>query len=173
MNTESNIIKKTFWKTTTGLILKIAGAIGAVTTIVTFGIQTYTYATGLKDEQIKNKATAIIEQFYKLDSIHKCDQMAELFTPIVEDYFDKSHFTKDQITNDCIAYRSKWPYYTYDIDYTSLVVKKTERKTYQATYKLMYKVKKKESDDWKNFPLSIIIDFNEQFKIQSIYEIKK
>lgn len=46
MNTESNMIKKTFWKTTTGLILKIAGAIGAVTTIVTFGIQTYTYATG-------------------------------------------------------------------------------------------------------------------------------
>lgn len=157
MNTESNMIKKTFWKTTTGLILKIAGAIGAVTTIVTFGIQTYTYATGLKDEQIKNKATAIIEQFYKLDSIHKCDQMADLFTPTVEDYFDKSHFTKEQITNDCIAYRSKWPYYTYDIDYTSLVVKKQNVKHIRQLINFCIKSRKKKAMIGKIFPFQSLL----------------
>ncbi len=173
MSSENIKPKEPFWKTTTGMLLKIAGFIGAITTLVTFVFQIYSYASSVKDGTTKEKITHLIEEYYRLDSIHSCDKMAVLFTPVVEDYFDKSNFTQEQITKECVAYRSKWVYYTIDVDYTSLVIKKTNRNTHLVTYNLLYKTKKKAEDDWRNFPLAITVEFNEQFKIQSMYEIKK
>ncbi|MES2003132.1 MAG: hypothetical protein V4450_01325 [Bacteroidota bacterium] len=165
-----NTPHKTFWHTALGMTIKIAGIIGATTTLVGFGIQVSDYIGNRKIHTAESNIKTLLAEYYRLDSSGSCSQLSQLFTPLVEDYYDRSNFSHEDIVKDCAHYRNRWAYYRNNIDYTKFVIRQAEDKSYAVTYRLVYRTKKKRQDDWKTFTLLINAEFTPDYKIKAIYE---
>jgi hypothetical protein len=162
---------ESFWKSSKGMILKIAGLIGAVSTIVTLVLQMVSYMKESEKRGLEAKIESTVRQYYAVvEGAQQCSKVAELFEPVVDDYFGKSGLTKDQVETDCLIYRNRWAYYQNIPDYSTISTRKLDNGNYFTTYQLLYKVKRKTKDNWKIFNLRMSVEFSKNFKIKSIFE---
>jgi hypothetical protein len=77
--------KQPFWKTTTGMVIKIAGFLSAATVIFSFVVKMVVY---VKESDIRNseeKISAIIKSYYARDDADDYPGIASLFDPIVDE----------------------------------------------------------------------------------------
>ncbi|SKA17390.1 hypothetical protein [Sediminibacterium ginsengisoli] len=164
--------KKSFWKSSTGWIIKIAGIISAITVICSFIIKTVDFIKERDDRNAQQRITALIKQYYALDDQNNYQAVSALFSDPVDEYYEKSNFTRKQIMQDCVNYYNRWPFHKNTPDYSSLKIQKMENGNYFALYQHMYKIKRKKGDDWKNYTLQIKIEFSGDYLIKSISEQK-
>lgn len=126
-----------------------------------------------KPAENSNVVKQVIEQYYTLGNNGDCLAINAFYEPVLENYYNQKNLNRSEVLSDCVSYRERWPYGIATVDYSSLEITGLNDGGSLATYQLAAAVKKKETDEWKNFNLLITVHFTGNLKIKSIYEIKK
>lgn len=121
----------------------------------------------------RDQIITILNRYYTINEAFECNQLADFYLPVVDNFFNKSNQTRSQIINDCIAYYSRWPYNQRTIDNSTFSITQLTDGDYFVTYDMFYQVKRTYQGDWKDFNLTINVRFTPELKIRSMYEYQK
>jgi hypothetical protein len=168
METTISENNKKIWSKGEKILLKIGGILSAITAISATCIYLYGYTDKIKEAKVKKA----LQEYFRLDSLSQCSEMALLFTPVVEDYYDQSNLTRNDIVRVCELYRLKWPYFHNVPNYNALTITVTSDKGIFVSFPIQCRVKRRERDKWLRFDETIHVEFSKDYKIKSIAEHK-
>ena len=121
----------------------------------------------------RDQIVAILNRYYKINEAFECNQLADFYLPVVENFFNKYNQTTSEIISDCSAYHLRWPYNQMNIDNSTFSITQLTDGDYFVTYDMFYQVKRTYQDNWKDFNLTINVRFTPELKIKSMYEYQK
>jgi hypothetical protein len=125
------------------------------------------------ENSAREQIIATLNNYYQINDANRCDELANFYLPIVDNYFNKENQTHTDIINECIKYHSRWPYQQMNFDNSTFSITKLSDGDYFVTYDMFYQVKRRLEDKWKDFNLTINVRFTPTLKIRSIYEYQK
>lgn len=124
-------------------------------------------------ESVRERILKILNQYYQIGNSSDCNLLANFYLPIVDNFYNKSSLTVNEIVGECINYNLRWPYQEKEVDSTSVFITNMNDGDFFVTYDMFYKVKQTFNANWKNFNLTINVRFTPDLKIKSIYEYQK
>jgi hypothetical protein len=125
------------------------------------------------DNSVRERIISILNNYYQINEVERCEELADFYLPIVDNYFSKQNQTTSDIINECMKYHSRWPYQQMSFDNSTFSITDLSNGDYFVTYDMFYQVKRKMEDNWKSFDLTINVRFTPTFRIRSIYEYQK
>lgn len=119
------------------------------------------------DYEVKEK----IEKYYNALFENNYYVLYDIFPYRVNRFYDKYNVSPDEIIQYTKSYASVYPYQDLNVDYNSFVIRRYGDDI-TAKYNVNFKIKKNYDDIWKYFYLTIYVEFDENLRIKSIYEMK-
>lgn len=121
----------------------------------------------------RDEIISLLNRYYRINSASQCEQLADFYTPIVDNFFNKYNESQSQIISDCIDYHNRWGYHQMNIDNSTFSITQLNDGDFFVTLDMYYLVKRKMEDSWKEFYLTQNIRFNADLKIKAIFEYQK
>jgi hypothetical protein len=112
----------------------------------------------------------LLDEYYAFSSGNNCPELSSWFADVVDNYYNRSGLSRDEIVADCEAYAAKWQYREGTIAPGSLDVTETSDGSYNVRYRLKYRFRKTADDEWNGLNLRIFVRMNADLKITTIQE---
>ncbi|XVJ64747.1 MAG: hypothetical protein HEQ40_00710 [Lacibacter sp.] len=122
---------------------------------------------------VRERIVSTLNRYYQINEAVECNELANFYLPIVDNFYNKTYQSTADIVNECINYHNRWPYQQMSIDNSTFAITQLNDGDYFVTYDMFYQVKRTIQDTWKNFYLTINVRFTPDLKIRSMYEYQK
>ena len=152
--------------------LKILGlaAVGLVAVIITiygFSFSEETIAV-TPEEQLKET----VADYYQFMNSNQIEKLPSFLSPQVSSWYGEQNPSREWIYRNAKAHRGKYPYSSSDIDWESFQVIPAEAGGYRVIYEMIYRSKAKITDDYTVYNLKLITQWDDNFKLRSITEVR-
>lgn len=147
--------------------LAAVGVLAIVMTIYGFVFSSEAYVKTPED-QLKE----IIADYYQSMNSNEIEKLPEFLSPQVTSWYGAQNPTREEIYRNAKAHRGRYPFSSSDIDWESFTVIPAEAGGYHVTYEMIYRAKEKISHDYTVYDLKLITNWDENFKLKSVTEIR-
>jgi len=113
----------------------------------------------------------MLKEYYSIIQSKEYDKLKEYFSNPVERYYDSYNISPDKVVENFFIYLKKYPFQQLTVDYNSLSISKKPA-SYTLIYNAVFLLKKKETDNFQQYDITMDVTLNTDFKITSIYEKK-
>lgn len=148
-----------------------AGVGLAAILVVTFAFSFSADASGtnLTSEE---KFKEIVSNYYRSMDSNQIEKLPDFLSPKVNHWFGDDSPSQEQIMLNAESHRGRYPFSASEIDWETLKVIEKEEGDFWVSYKMIYKSKQKITDDYTVYELKLITEWDENFKLKSIREIR-
>lgn len=147
--------------------LAAVGLLAIIMAIYSFAFSGETPVTTPED-QLKE----IVADYYQSMNSNQIEKLPGFLSPQVTSWYGEQNPTREWIFRNAKVHRGKYPYSSSDIDWDSFTVIPKEEGGYNVTYEMIYKSKEKITDDYKVYDLKLLTQWDENFKLKGITEIR-
>jgi len=119
----------------------------------------------------EEKIISIIKQYYNHLSNDNYQNLGNLYEDTLNRYYNKFDISKKEVIDLAVSYKEKYRllYTKHMVNWNTLQINKSKN-IYVINFKMNYEVLRKDKNKPSKFNLSIVIEMNSNYKIQSIYE---
>lgn len=146
----------------------IAASIGVIAIILSFYAFSFSEEPVSAEDQIKE----LLADYYQAMNSNQVEKLPEFLSPKVQSWYGATDVTLNEIMKNARDHRGMYPFSNSDIDWDSLKFVTQENGDYYVSYKMIYKSKKKITDEYNVYNLSMITHWDENYKLKSIREIR-
>lgn len=151
---------------------KILGlaAVGVLAIIIS--IYSFAFSGGSSENTPKDQLKEIVADYYQSMNSNQIEKLPEFLSPQVTSWYGEQNPTREWIYRNAKAHRGKYPYSSSDIDWDSFTVIPAEAGGYTVTYEMIYRSKEKITDDYTVYDLKLLTQWDENFKLKGITEMR-
>lgn len=146
----------------------IAACIGVIAIILSFYAFSFSEEPVTSEDQIKE----LVADYYQSMNSNQVEKLPEFLSPNVQSWYGATDVTLNEIMKNARDHRGMYPFSSSDIDWDTFKFVTQENGDYYVSYKMIYKSKKKITDDYDVYNLSLITHWDENYKLKSIREIR-
>lgn len=121
------------------------------------------------EEQLKE----IVADYYQSMNSNQIERLPAFLSPQVTSWYGAQNPTREEIYRNAKAHRGKYPFSSSNIDWESFQVIPAEAGGYRVTFEMIYRSKAKITDDYTVYDLKLITQWDDNFKLKGITEIRK
>lgn len=147
--------------------LLVMGLVIIILTIYSLG-----FSNGISEKPVRASFKVVISDYYQAMNSNQIEKLPEFLSPHVTSWYGNINPTQEEIYQNAKAHRGKYPYSSSEIDWDTLKIINEEGGAYTVIYELMYQSKEKITDDYKVFNLKLITQWDANFKLKSISEVR-
>ena len=147
--------------------LAAVGLLAIIMTIYSFAFSNETVAR-TPEEQLKE----IVADYYQSMNSNQIEKLPGFLSPQVTSWYGEQNPTREWIYRNAKAHRGKYPFSSSDIDWDSFQVFPREEGGYKVIYEMIYSSKEEINDDYTVYDLKLVTEWDENFKLRSIREMR-
>jgi len=125
-----------------------------------------------KDKNNSEKINNFIKNYFDALMRRDLEQWSKMFSTKITRYYDLNNPSIPQIMENQRKFYTVWKFDRISIDWGSVKIEQINS-DFLTTFNLNYKNKKNENDQFKNYNLLLTMLISGDFKIKSIYEMRK
>lgn len=148
--------------------LAAVGLVAIILSIYSFGFSAEA-PVRTPEDQLKE----VVADYYQSMNSNQIEKLPGFLSPQISNWYGEQNPTREWIYRNAKAHRGKYPYSSSDIDWDSFRVIPAEAGGYTVTYEMNYRSKEKITDDYKVYDLKLLTQWDENFKLKGITEIKQ
>ncbi|MHA6279549.1 hypothetical protein ACXYMT_05155 [Salinimicrobium sp. CAU 1759] len=145
-------------------------AVGVLTIFTLF--YGFAFSNKTSEKTPADQLQAIITDYYQAMNSNQIEKLPEFLSPQVTSWYGEQNPSREWIYRNARAHRGKYPYSSSDIDWDSFRVIPAEAGGYTVTYEMIYRSKEKITDDYTVYDLKLLTQWDENFKLRGITEIR-
>jgi len=148
----------------------VLAAVGLAAIIM--AVYSFTFSNEPIEITAEENLKEIVTNYYQAMNSNQIEKLPGFLSPTVSSWYGQKNPTREEIYRNAKAHRGKYPFSSSEIDWDSFKVVSQENGDYYVSYQMTYKAKKKITDEYDVFNLSLITHWDKNFKLKSIREIR-